>query len=87
MADLFQFLILMTTAIVLFVYFICALAAASLLIKAQLPTTKRLIVFIVAGLIFSVWTLIGAGGEAVFYGLLLLIAGIPIYFLSMLRRE
>ncbi len=87
MADLFQFLILMTTAIVLFVYFICALAAASLLIKRQLPITKRLIVFIASGLIFSIWTMIGAGGEAVFYGLLLLLAGIPIYFLGKLRRE
>ncbi len=87
MADLFEFLILMTTAIVLFVYLICALAAGSLLINRQLPVTKRLVFSIIAGLMFSVWTMVGAGGEAVSYGLLLLIAGVPIYFLSKFRRE
>lgn len=87
MADLFQFLILMTTAIVLFVYFICALAAASLLINRQLPHSKWLIFFVGAGLMFSVWTMVGAGAEAVGYGLVLLLAGIPIYVSGKLRRE
>lgn len=87
MADLFQFLILMTTAIVLFVYFVCALAAGSLLIKRQLPVTKPLVFCVAAGLIFSIWTMVGAGAEAVAYGLLLMLAGIPIYFLSKRRRE
>lgn len=87
MADLFEFLILMTTAIVLFVYFICGLAAGSLLVRRQLPRTKWLIFSVIAGLTFSIWTMVGAGAEAVGYGLLLLLAGVPIYLLGKLRRE
>jgi APA family basic amino acid/polyamine antiporter len=34
---------------------------------------------VILALIYSVWTVYGAGTEALLWGLLLLIAGIPIY--------
>ena len=86
-ADLFLFLILMTTAITLFVYLVCALAAARLMVDGRLPRSKPLMACIAAGLIFSVWTLYGAGGEAVGYGLILILGGVPIYYLGKFRRQ
>ncbi len=82
MAELFQFLILLTTAITLVMYFGCALAAAKLMATRALPRTLGTSIFLVLGILYAFWTLYGAGAEADFWGAILLILGIPVYFIA-----
>ncbi len=79
MASLFEFLILLTTSVVLFMYLCCAAAAARLIYTGQIKATPLFIGVVILAAIYSVWTVYGAGTEALLWGLLLLIAGIPIY--------
>ena len=81
MADLFQFLILLTTAITLVVYFACALAAAKLMATGQLIPSLRLRLIVGAALLYIPFTLYGAGAEAVVWGAVLLLFGVPVYAL------
>jgi basic amino acid/polyamine antiporter, APA family len=85
MTALFEFLILLTTAIVLVMYFGCALAAIRLMATGAIKRTAGFIVVTALALIYSLWTIYGAGGEALAWGALLLLAGVPIY-LFMKRR-
>jgi basic amino acid/polyamine antiporter, APA family len=79
MTTLFEFLILLTTAIVLVMYFGCALAAIRLMATGAIKRTAGFIVVTALALIYSLWTIYGAGGEALAWGALLLLAGVPIY--------
>ena len=81
MADLFAFLILLTTAIVLVMYIACALAAAKLMARRRLARTSTLKMLITGALLYGLFTLYGAGGEALLWGSALLLAGVPVYFL------
>lgn len=85
MADLFQFLILLTTAITLVMYLACALAAAKLMTGGQLARSKGLQLIVVAALLYIPFTLYGAGAEAVLWGGAMLSVGIPVYFLARAR--
>ncbi len=80
MADLFQFLILLTTAIVLVMYIACALAAVKLMREGRLAGSIGLRLVSGVALIYGVFTLYGAGGEALLWGLGLLLLAIPVYF-------
>ncbi len=80
MADLFQFLILLTTAIVLVMYIACALAAVKLMRAGQLAGSVWLRVVIGIALLYGLFTLYGAGGEALLWGAGLLLLAIPVHF-------
>jgi basic amino acid/polyamine antiporter, APA family len=86
MADLFQFLILLTTAIVLVMYIACALAAAKLIVEGRLAGSVGLRIVIGVALLYGLFTLYGAGGEALLWGFGLLLLAIPVYFVVR-RRE
>ena len=75
MADLFGFLILLATTSTLVAYFVCSLAAVKLGVGR-----KSVPVFILAAL-FSLWAVWGSGMEAMKWGFVLLLSGIPLYFL------
>jgi APA family basic amino acid/polyamine antiporter len=82
MADLFTFIALVATTASLFAYLACALAALKLQATRRIaPTTALTVIAILAGL-YSVWTLVGAGGQAVLLGLGLLVVGAPFYWLT-----
>jgi basic amino acid/polyamine antiporter, APA family len=87
MADLFEFLILLTTAIVLVMYIACALAAARLIAQKRLPSGRYLPVLIIFALIYGLFTLYGAGHEAVVWGGALLLAGVPVHFAMRLTTR
>jgi APA family basic amino acid/polyamine antiporter len=74
MAELFKFLVLLATTASLVPYLVCSLAAFRLC--AALPAVAA------AGAIYAGWTIWGAGGEAIGWGLALLLIGIPVYFVS-----
>jgi basic amino acid/polyamine antiporter, APA family len=76
MTDLFGFLILLATAATLIAYLACSLAALRLRLNAALMPVFAL------GALFSLWTLWGAGLEALRWGVVLLISGVPVYFIA-----
>lgn len=79
---LFTFIILLSTAAMLFMYLACALALLRLSLGARLPRARLLEPIAAIAALYSLWTIYGAGGEAVAWGLALLAAGAPVYFLT-----
>ncbi len=71
MGGLFTFMALLTTAVTLWLYLACALVA----LKRRIAVPAA-----VAGLLFGLWSLWGAGIEASGYSFLLMIAGLPVYW-------
>ena len=80
MAELFGFLILLTTAIVLVMYIACAAAAARLMLQARLAASVRLWTVTVIAFVYGLFTLYGAGAEALGWGAGLLMIAVPVYF-------
>ncbi|KPL66823.1 amino acid permease [Erythrobacter sp. SG61-1L] len=85
-AEIFQFLILLSTATTLFMYLACMLAALRLSGKGRLARSTLLPTVAVIAAAYSLWTIYGAGGEAVGWGLLLLAAAIPAYYAMKLAK-
>jgi basic amino acid/polyamine antiporter, APA family len=79
MADLFGFLILLATTASLVAYFVCSLAAV------KLGVGRKSVPIFLAAALFSLWAIWGSGFEAMAWGLLLLLSGVPLYFLMRWR--
>ena len=86
-AALFLFMILLSTAATLVLYFVCALSALKLQREGRLPFSGLLTAVALLGALYSVWTLFGAGGEAVLWGAVLLASGLPLHFLMRRGRS
>jgi len=71
MGGLFTFMALLTTAVTLWFYLACA--AAALKERIAVPTA-------LAGGAFGIWCLVGAGWEATGLSLVLMAAGLPMYW-------
>jgi APA family basic amino acid/polyamine antiporter len=84
MAELFTFIALVATTASLFAYLACALAALKLQSTGRITRTSALTVIAILAGAYSVFTLVGAGGQAVLLGLGLLAVGAPVY--AMMRR-
>jgi basic amino acid/polyamine antiporter, APA family len=78
-SDLFEFLILLTGAISLVMYLACACAALRLAIVGRIPMSMTLIIGLIGAFLYIPFTFYGAGREALMWGALLLLAGIPFY--------
>ncbi|MBC7987757.1 MAG: amino acid permease [Sphingomonadaceae bacterium] len=76
--EIFAFLILLSTATTLFMYLACALAALKL--SGRLPHSRLMIGLAAVATVYAVWTIYGAGGEAVGWGVALLALGVPVHF-------
>ncbi|WP_336978431.1 APC family permease [Altererythrobacter fulvus] len=76
MQGLFEFLLLLATSATLWLYLACSLAALRLGVARILA---------VIGVVYSLWTLWGAGVEASALSLVLMLAGLPVWWWS--RRE
>jgi len=86
MASMFEFLILLTTAISLVIYFGCAAAAFRLIQTGILKVGAGFKVILLLAAIYSCWTIYGAGTEALLWGIALLLAGFPVFWLLRLAR-
>jgi APA family basic amino acid/polyamine antiporter len=88
--EIFTFLILLSTTATLVLYLLCALAALVLLRNDKLAAPRgraiALAVASVVGALYALWAIYGAGKEAVLWGLVLLLAAVPVFFLMRLRR-
>lgn len=83
LVEVFTRMILVSTSATLIVYLACSLAAIRLAWRGELGTQalgfRLLMVTAFLGAIYSLWTLTGAGREAVLWGLVLMLAGVPVY--------
>ena len=81
LVDLFTFIILLSTLSTLVPYAFCSVAG--------LLDRERRRFSVVHGLAFaySVWAIAGAGADVVYWGFLLLIAGLPVYVMVIGKKE
>jgi len=89
LVDAFQFIILMSTMTVLIAYL---LSMASYMVLAthhiEFPSKRKWhILMALFGFIYSIWALAGAGAESVYYGLLSVVAGIPLFAWRKMKRN
>ena len=89
LVGIFTFFVLLATTATLVAYLACALALLRLRARGRTGTTQLgltgLGVLACVGAIYSVGALVGAGREAVLWGAVLLLAGLPVY--ALLRRQ
>lgn len=76
LVEVFTFIILLSTLSTLVAYVFCTLAA--FMVKPETLTTGMKAVA-GAGFIYALWTVGGSGQETVFWGFLLLMAGLPVF--------
>jgi APA family basic amino acid/polyamine antiporter len=91
MVEVFTFMILLATTANLVTYLLCALAVLVLLRNGKLVSNSArrsagLAVAGVLGTVYALWTLYGAGKEAVFWGFVLLAVAVPVFYLMRSRR-
>jgi APA family basic amino acid/polyamine antiporter len=90
LASIFTFMILLSTTACLVMYAVCSLALLRLVWTRQMAAatlskaTLAAVGFIAA--IYSFWTIVGAGAEAVMWGCVLLACGAPVYYLVRKSR-
>jgi APA family basic amino acid/polyamine antiporter len=91
MVEVFTFMILLATSSNLVTYLVCALALLTLMRRGQLSSAGRhtpwLAVAGVLGAAFSLWAIFGAGRSAILWGLVLLLAALPVYALMKTARR
>ncbi len=87
MQSMFEFLIILTTSIVLVMYLGSTAAAFWLWRKGELKAGATFPLIMALAAIYAIWTIYGAGLEPLAWGLVLLIAGIPIFALVRLSKQ
>ncbi len=92
MVKIFTFIILIATSAFLVMYLLCSLAALKLTLQGKLQPQggrKFVVLLVTASLaaIYSLWTLYGAGTEALLWCMALLAAGLPVYFWEKRRAR
>ena len=89
LADTYQFIILLSTMVVLVPYLFSSVSYAILAVRSNILKwnngIKLTIAFVAFG--FSMWAIGGSGDEAVYWGFLLLMAGVPFYGWSKMRHS
>lgn len=81
MAGLFEFMILLSSAVTLVMYVGVSLAAARLIFVGRLAGGPGFRSVVAVAFVYSVWTVFGAGPEAAGWGAALVLAGLPLYAL------
>lgn len=80
LADLFQFMVLVTTSVSIIFYIACVLAALRFVAQGKIASAS-LAATAVAALVYSAWAFYGAGIEASLWSLGMTAAAIPIYWI------
>lgn len=89
LVKVFTFMLLLSTSTCLFMYLVCSLALLRLRRLGKLGEARRgtagLAIVGVLATLYSLWTIVGAGLEAVLWGLVMLALGLPVY--ALMRRQ
>jgi basic amino acid/polyamine antiporter, APA family len=84
MVSIFTFMILLSTTACLVLYALCSLALLRLQWTGKLTNARKgtvpLAIVAVLAAAYSLWAIVGAGAEAVGWGALLLLLGVPMYY-------
>lgn len=85
----FELMILLSTLTSLVPYLFTSASYALVLIDSRigLPRFSRNMILAALGFIYSLWTIYGSGNDTVFYGFLLLLAGMPFYVLMKYNQK
>jgi APA family basic amino acid/polyamine antiporter len=85
----FTFILLLATLTVLFSYVLCSMAEILLATKEKDGLKKKLTlaasVTPALAFLYSLWAIGGSGRDTVYWGFLLLLAGIPFYVFEKIR--
>ena len=89
LVEQFKFIIVLTTLCCLVPYLFSTASYLLILVERKIPKLKWVPEVTLAGLafIYSLWAIYGAGEKAVFWGFLLLLAGIPFYVWMKFRNR
>ena len=91
MVSVFTFMILLSTTACLVLYLLCSLALLRLQWTGHMPAphgrSAALAIVGVIATVFSLWALVGAGREAVLWGAVLLLLGVPPYLWVRFSRR
>ncbi len=79
LAETFKFIILLSTFSVLLPYLMANVSLVWISIRLKLKWKWGFIILAIIGFLFSMLAIYGCGKEAFYYGILLLLAGFPIY--------
>jgi len=90
LVDEFTFIILLATITTLVPYVFSSLAFVSMSLKGRVTTGGSPPIWPVTlgllALAYSTWAIVGSGGDAIFWGCVLLLAGVPLYWWAARRR-
>ena len=89
LVEQFELMILLSTLTALVPYLFTAASYGLVLIETRLGLSgfARNMVLAALGFAYSLWTIYGSGNETVFYGFLLLLAGMPFYVLMKYNQK
>jgi len=91
MVTVFTKMLLIATLATLVTYLTCSVAALKLAWQGELGIKGKslgtLSVIAILGAIYSIWTIFGAGLEAFYWGIGLMVAGVPVYVIMKIRRR
>ena len=89
LADTYHFIILLSTMTVLVAYLFSTVSFAVLSVKSNQPKWNNGIKLTIAmvAFIYSMWAVAGCGDEAVYWGFLLLMSGVPLYGWNKMRKN
>lgn len=86
--EVFEFMILVSTVSVLIPYLFCAVSYVIMIQKEKYEAVKNYSLILLASLtfLFSMYALIGSGYESIFWGLLFLLVGVPVYLIIKRKK-
>ncbi len=87
LADLFQFMVLVTTSVSIIFYLACVLAGLKLAREGRIAASAGFVAVAVAAFAYSAWAFYGAGIEASLWSLGMTAAAIPVYLLMRWARN
>jgi APA family basic amino acid/polyamine antiporter len=79
LADLFQFMMLVTTSVSIIFYGVCALASLRLIATRRLAGSAGFVVVALLAVIYSAWAFYGAGIRPSLWSLAMTAAAVPVY--------
>ncbi len=86
LVQMFSFMIMLSTFTCLLPYLVSSLSEIMLYLKKKKPWNKKQMIMAVCisvpAFLYSLWAISGLGYKVVLWGIILLLAGIPVYFLT-----